>query len=113
MVDGKSEIKRLNEKFFGDTAWDDWLVRWQKRLQAESRTLAEIAKDMRGVNPVFIPRNHLVERAINFAVEKNDFSVMQTLQDLTTNPFTDNWSHAEFSEPPQPNERVFQTFCGT
>ena len=113
LVDGKSETKRLNEKFFGDTAWDDWLVRWQKRLQEESRTLAEIAKDMRGVNPVFIPRNHLVERAINFAVEENDFSVMQTLQDLTTNPFTDNLLYAEFSEPPQPNERVFQTFCGT
>jgi uncharacterized protein YdiU (UPF0061 family) len=67
---------------------------------------------MRAVNPVYIPRNHMVERAIRAAIS-GDFSPFETLHRLLQRPFEVQAGMAAFEEPPQPEERVLQTFCGT
>ena len=112
-VDPKSNVDGLTKTFFGDSLWVDWLGRWRKRLEQETRALEEVKQSMRRINPVFIPRNHLVEQAINYAVEKNDFSMMDTLQLVLATPYSDKSSYREYSDPPKPEERISQTFCGT
>ena len=112
-ADEKANSEELTDIFSGDGLWGDWLVRWRKRLEEEPRTPREIAKAMRSVNPIFIPRNHLVEQAIYSAVDKNDFSSMETLLELTSSPYLDRPSFEKYSAAPQPEERIFQTFCGT
>jgi uncharacterized protein YdiU (UPF0061 family) len=112
-VNRKSNIEGLNKIFSGDSLWVDWLARWHQRLEQEPRASEEVAESMRRINPVFIPRNHLVEQAINFAVEKNDFSKMDTLQKLLASPYSDQPSYSKYSNPPKPEERIYQTFCGT
>jgi uncharacterized protein YdiU (UPF0061 family) len=112
-VNRKSNIEGLNKIFSGDSLWVDWLARWHQRLEQEPRASEEVAESMRRINPVFIPRNHLVEQAINFAVEKNDFSQMDTLQKLLASPYSDQPSYSKYSNPPKPEERIYQTFCGT
>jgi uncharacterized protein YdiU (UPF0061 family) len=67
---------------------------------------------MRTVNPVYIPRNHMVERAIKAAIN-GDFSLFESLHRLLQRPFEVQAGMAGFEEPPQPEERVLQTFCGT
>jgi uncharacterized protein YdiU (UPF0061 family) len=68
---------------------------------------------MRGANPAFIPRNHRIEQAIEAAVEDGDFSLFEALLTVLAKPYEDQPAFAPYTEPPQPAERVLQTFCGT
>jgi uncharacterized protein YdiU (UPF0061 family) len=91
----------------------DWLARWRERLSRDPQTATERAVAMRRVNPAFIPRNHRVEQAIDAAVEDGDFSLFEALLTVLSNPYEDQPAFAGYMEPPKPNERVLQTFCGT
>lgn len=42
---------------------------------------------MRAVNPLYIPRNHLVEQVIEAAVEQDDFAPFEALNEVLTRPF--------------------------
>jgi protein adenylyltransferase len=68
---------------------------------------------MRAVNPAFIPRNHRVEAVIAAAVNNDDFAPFEELLAVLATPFEDQPAFAAYAEPPQPEERVLQTFCGT
>ena len=67
---------------------------------------------MRAANPAFIPRNHRVEAALN-AAESGDYSPFRKLLGILQRPHEDQPEVAEYEQPPQPSERVLQTFCGT
>jgi uncharacterized protein YdiU (UPF0061 family) len=92
---------------------DEWLVRWRERLSAEMRPVAERAAAMLSVNPAFIPRNHRIEQAIAAAVEDADFSLFEALLTVLSRPYEEQPAFAAYREPPRPEERVLQTFCGT
>jgi uncharacterized protein YdiU (UPF0061 family) len=92
---------------------DSWLVRWRQRLQQENCSPDHIATVMKNVNPAFIPRNHRVEKAIQRAVEGSDFTEMDRLIILLSKPYQDQHEFADYMNPPKPEERVYQTFCGT
>jgi uncharacterized protein YdiU (UPF0061 family) len=68
---------------------------------------------MLSANPKYIPRNHLVEAAIQAAVEKEDFGPFHELCEVTSRPFDEQAGRESYTLPPQPEERVLQTFCGT
>jgi uncharacterized protein YdiU (UPF0061 family) len=68
---------------------------------------------MRAVNPAFIPRNHRIEAVIEAAVERKDFAPFEELLLVLAKPFDDQAPFARYMDPPQPHERVCQTFCGT
>ncbi|MGI9422175.1 MAG: protein adenylyltransferase SelO [Hyphomicrobiaceae bacterium] len=93
-------------------AYDAWESVWWQRLRLEQSDDAERQSMMRQTNPRFIPRNHLVEEAITSAVD-NDLSAFERLLVVLQSPFDDQPEHARFAEPPQPDEVVAQTFCGT
>ena len=68
---------------------------------------------MRTVNPAFIPRNHRVEQALDAAIEYGDFSPFAELLTVLSRPYEDQAAFADYANPPQTDERVFRTFCGT
>ena len=68
---------------------------------------------MRAVNPAFIPRNHLVEAALEAAVERRDFGPFEELLEVVARPYEDRPGLERYAAPPGPEERVHQTFCGT
>jgi uncharacterized protein YdiU (UPF0061 family) len=67
---------------------------------------------MLAANPAFIPRNHRVEAALN-AAEEGDYGPFYKLLDILQHPYDEQPEAIEFSQPPQPSQRVLQTFCGT
>jgi uncharacterized protein YdiU (UPF0061 family) len=91
---------------------EDWLRNWQQRLTQEPQTPAERAASMRAVNPAFIPRNHRVEAALT-AAEGDDYAPFRKLLGILRRPYEDQPEAAQYSQPPDPSERVLQTFCGT
>jgi uncharacterized protein YdiU (UPF0061 family) len=101
------------ELFEFPEAMQPWLKRWRARTEQDSTPDAERQAMMYAANPVFIPRNHLVEAAITAATEDGDFSPFQELVDVLENPHAYRPGLARFASPPRPEEMVRQTFCGT
>jgi len=86
---------------------------WRQRLQSQGLPAEELRVAINAVNPLYIPRNHLVQRAIDAAVD-GDPSVFEELDRVLKRPFDEQPGLADdYAEPPQPAERVTETFCGT
>ncbi len=94
-------------------AFHDWAEAWRRRLAREDLAPSARACAMRLVNPAFIPRNHRIEELIQAAVLRNDFEPFETLLRVLSRPYEDQPEFAYLSEPPQLDERVRNTFCGT
>ncbi len=67
----------------------------------------------RAVNPVYIPRNHQVEAAIRAAEDQDDFSAFHKLHAVLQKPYELQPRKEDYMLPPEPDEVVQQTFCGT
>ena len=85
---------------------------WLRRVGQQSQSLEQVAQQMQQSNPVYIPRNHQVERAIQAALA-GDFSVFERMNDCLKKPFEKRDEFAEFELAPEPREVVTATFCGT
>ena len=104
--------RRVRAQFTDPAAFDEWAIRWRQRLADEPQSAAERQAAMRAVNPAFIPRNHRVEAVIAAAVN-NDYAPFEELLTVLSKPFEDQPAFAAYAEPPLPEQRVLQTFCGT
>jgi uncharacterized protein YdiU (UPF0061 family) len=67
---------------------------------------------MRRSNPIFIPRNHRVEEAIQ-AGNRGDYAPFHRLVEVLKNPFSEQPDSVEYESAPSPDEVVQATFCGT
>jgi uncharacterized protein YdiU (UPF0061 family) len=103
----------LRELFAATSGIEDWLRDWRERLKLDPQSAAERRVNMRRVNPVFIPRNHRVEAALNAASENGDLKPFRQLLGILQHPYEEQPEAAEYEQPPEPSERVLQTFCGT
>ena len=102
----------IRSLFDNPARFDGWAAQWRRRLTEESRDDEERRAAMRAVNPAFIPRNHLVEEAINAALDGNLIPFDNLLTVLST-PYEDQPAFARYADPPRPDQVVHQTFCGT
>lgn len=94
------------------TEFDHFLSSWKKRLNQQAQDIEESKNLMQQSNPVFIPRNHQVEKAIAQAIEGN-YEHFHRLNLVLANPFTDQEEHQALRDTPKEDEVVRQTFCGT
>jgi uncharacterized protein YdiU (UPF0061 family) len=108
-AEGPAGEAAVQARFKDTAAYDAWAARWRARLAKE----AEPAAAMRAVNPAFIPRNHLVEAALAAAVERADFQPFHDLLGVLSRPYHDDPALGRYAMPPNDEERVSQTFCGT
>ncbi|MGA7070526.1 protein adenylyltransferase SelO [Bradyrhizobium sp.] len=103
----------VRQHFADPAAYDQWAARWRQRIGEESQTPAERAAMMRAVNPAFIPRNHRIEAVIQAATGRDDFAPFEELLTVLSRPYEDQPAFSQYAEPPEPDQRVLQTFCGT
>ncbi len=90
--------------FLDLAALDGWLARW--------RALGPDADVMDRVNPVYIPRNHLVEEALT-AATADDLAPLHKLLTAVTAPYDESPGLERFAEPAPHEFGTYQTFCGT
>jgi serine/tyrosine/threonine adenylyltransferase len=107
---GDAQVRRL---FADPAAYDEWALRWRQRISDEPSDPAARKAAMRAVNPAFIPRNHRVEAVIDAAVNRDDFALFEELLTVLSKPFEDQPALSGYADPPEPHQRVLQTFCGT
>ncbi|MEM9074203.1 MAG: protein adenylyltransferase SelO family protein, partial [Myxococcota bacterium] len=95
--------------------WNDWRSRWDARCgRAHGDPLSPEARDrMRQANPAIIPRNHLVEEALEAAVNAADLAPMHRLLAVLKSPYEERAELAPFQTPPPESFGSYRTFCGT
>jgi uncharacterized protein YdiU (UPF0061 family) len=104
----------LSRRQFTDpTAFDAWAARWRDRLTAEAVDPKDIRRRIIGANPLYVPRNHRVEQAIYAAVTDGDFAPFERLCQILAHPFDEHPDAGAYADPPEPDEVVRATFCGT
>ena len=84
-----------------------WHTNWENLLDNNHQ------KIMQEHNPVVIPRNHQVEKALLEAVEQDNLEPFYQLLNAVQNPFSLSETQLQFNQSPKENEKVRQTFCGT
>ena len=89
-----------------------WINNWKSALNLENKKVGEIILNLNNTNPMYIPRNHQVQKAIEESYQGN-FKVLEEMLDVLKNPFQENVSLSHYSEAPSEQQRVTQTFCGT
>ena len=101
----------LPDLFNGDSSFykagdqlESFLKSWKKRVRS--------VENLRSINPLYIPRNHLIQRATD-KVYEGDESYFHQLNSVLSRPFEKQEGAEEFASPAQPHERVYKTFCGT
>ncbi|HYH33085.1 MAG TPA: YdiU family protein [Pseudonocardia sp.] len=95
--------------FAEPTAFDAWAERWRARVAGEPDV---VAAAMERVNPVYIPRNHLVEEALTAATE-GDPAPVRRLVEVVSDPFTERPGLERYAEPAPPGCGRYVTYCGT
>ncbi|WP_141340462.1 protein adenylyltransferase SelO [Bradyrhizobium sp. USDA 3458] len=103
----------VRAQFTDPAAFDEWAARWRTRLALEPQAPADRKAAMGAVNPAFIPRNHRIEAVIAAAVNSDDYAPFEELLTVLAKPYEDQPQFAAYADPPLPEQRVTQTFCGT
>lgn len=94
-------------------AFDLWAVSYLERLSRDPLAVRNRVALLKAANPVYLPRNHLVEEVIRAAEDGADFAPFARLVDVLASPFDEQPGRERYAQPPRPEERVQQTFCGT
>ncbi len=94
------------------SAFDAWSPRWRARLSAQDADPAAVAAAMDRVNPVYIPRNHQVEQALD-AANAGDLEPFRRLLDAVTRPYDERPGLEPHAGPAPSSFGAYRTFCGT
>ena len=90
--------------FVDVAAFDAWAQRW--------RALGPNPELMDRVNPVYIPRNHLVEQALAAATE-GDLDPFEQLLDAVATPYHERPGLERYAAAAPKDFGPYRTFCGT
>ena len=112
-ADGPEGDAGVRVLFADPTTYDGWAVGWRHRLKEEVSDGYTRRAAMRRMNPAFIPRNHLVEAALDAANSRQDFRPFKDLLAVISRPYDERPEFERYSAPARPEELVLQTFCGT
>ena len=92
-------LEGLSSMFENESEIENWLSAYKKRLQAENSNDSERKQRMDQVNPKFILRNYLAERAIRMAVDDGDYSEINRLHQILRNPFSEQIPFQDYADP--------------
>ena len=88
----------------------EFIQNWQKEHETRNSNLETLKQKLNNKNPIYIPRNHLVQIAIEQAYE-GDFESFHKLNKVLQTPF--KVQECDFHLPPTEENKVSTTFCGT
>jgi uncharacterized protein YdiU (UPF0061 family) len=86
------------------TAFDEWTSRW--------RALGPDVDAMDRTNPIYIPRNHLVEEAL-IAATAGDLEPIERLLVAVSDPYHERPGFERYASPAPEDFGPYRTFCGT
>ncbi|GLD93475.1 hypothetical protein PINS_up002067 [Pythium insidiosum] len=100
--------------------WSKWMETYAKRLKDETDGVPDAAhemhrrNEMRRVNPVFVLRNHVAQRAIDFATD-GDYEAVAHILHLLKHPFDDSNDACDhvYARPQDPTAAPLCVSCSS
>ncbi|KGB53659.1 YdiU family protein [Sphingopyxis sp. SE2] len=89
-----------------------WIAAWWDRIALDSSGPIVLAAAMDAVNPLYIPRNHLVEETLE-AAEAGDLAPWLQLLGVVRHPYEVRPGLERFTLPAPADAGPYKTFCGT
>ena len=122
-VDHTLFFRRLSHVLRGDSgparslfadpgAFDAWAESWLALLPVERAACEALADELDLVNPLYVPRNHLVEAALDAAVA-GDLAPVRRLVEAVSQPFDERPGLEAYTEPAPDHGAPYVTYCGT
>lgn len=111
-LDYTNSFKLLTENNLEFLKDNIWINKWNERLKRQPQSKEEIKDLMDKNNPVIIPRNHLVEEALNKANE-NDYTFFNKLLLALKSPFDYTKDYGDYVKVPKEGKIAYKTYCGT
>jgi hypothetical protein len=87
---GEAAEGEVRELFAEPGAITSWLPQWRARLARDPLEPAERGHRMRLASPAVIPRNHLVEEALEAAIARDDYGPFDRLHAALARPYEDD-----------------------
>ena len=100
----RGDVEPARGLFLDLAAFDGWLADWA--------TLGPDGDAMDRVNPVYVPRNHLVEEALD-AGTAGDLGPLERLLAAVTSPFDERPGLERYAAGAPADFGTYRTFCGT
>ena len=97
-----------HDEVFSDNDFGTWKKNWQERVNNK-----EYLKTMTNTNPVLIPRNYLVEEALNEAETKGQLNKFNDLNKAISLPYQIEKVNIKYLTTPSKTNIPYKTFCGT
>ena len=96
---------------FKQNELNKWKKKWLQRLKAEVTPKDNQLELMKKNNPIIIPRNYHVEKALDEA-NKGELELLKKLLKVIERPYEFNNQSLEYINP-GPENKNYRTFCGT
>jgi len=109
-LDQDESVVPGNDEIF--YALSGWLTKWRARINSNKGKEETKEKRMRSANPVFIPRNIHIEKALELA-DKGDLTMFSKLLTTYQYPYTFREGSEELLTFDEHYDKQYQTFCGT
>jgi uncharacterized protein YdiU (UPF0061 family) len=100
----RGDVQEARNLFLDLAGFDEWAARW--------RAAGPDADLMDRTNPLYIPRNHLVEEALT-AAEAGDLEPFQRFLDVLAHPFEARPGLEAYAQQAPEDFGTYRTFCGT
>ncbi|MHA7282965.1 protein adenylyltransferase SelO [Arthrobacter sp. TMS2-4] len=100
----RGDARPARDRVLDVAAFDAWAARWLAH--------SPDADAMDHVNPVYIPRNHLVEEALD-AATAGDLEPLGSLLEVITKPFEEQPGRERYAAGAPDDFGAYTTYCGT
>jgi len=100
----RGDVEPARGMFLDLAGFDAWTARWLP--------LGPDADAMDRTNPVYVPRNHLVEEALVAATD-GDLTPLDRLLEAVSAPYDERPGLERYAEPAPDSFGAYTTFCGT
>ena len=100
----RGDTEPVRGLFLDLAGFDAWTERW--------RALGPAPEVMDRTNPVYIPRNHLVEEALS-AATGDDLGPLHRLLEVLARPYDERPGLRRYAAPAPEDFGAYRTFCGT
>jgi len=103
----------VGDPFLGRAGFHDWGKRYTERLHAENSQNETRKREMNRYNPTYVLRNHLAQRAIDQAINDQNYSEIDRLLTLFKDPYTEQAGMEDYAVPSPPGTAPVIVSCSS